>query len=399
MSAGMKRKAGLFHWGAIFGLVLLVCAGSAWAYKSAFVGELPEIKDVYLKLFSSFIEQASADQVRLVIEDRFSQDEKIALGDFFGKDGMNVVRARCTPEKLALLDALDKALSGQSTSVKFKDALPGILADSLDVLTVEQVETMYSSLDEKEMGTLPMYMDIDGLSEMFKRIPPEKAEVIMNYTPDWLFLELGKMSLARFNTYESIVYKQERVDGNLQDVETIILKFRHRPWALYMKWIDGPFKGRELLFNEQISNTHVRVRESGFLGLIAVDIPLTSSLARRGSNHVPTEIGIFYLMDMIEKDYRKAAPLGDIKRKNLGIQEVDGHKVFVMDSLLPRDKSKGYYCFRMRHYIDYKRSLEIKAVMYNWDNELAESYTYTKIKINPGYTDQDFQPDNPEYDL
>ncbi len=399
MFAGLKRKAGFFQRGVILGVVLFVFAGSAWAYKSEFVGELPGIKDVYIKLFSGFIEQASVDQIRLYINEKLSSDEKIALRDFMGEDGMDMVRGRCTPEKRTLLDPLDKALSGQSISLKFKDAFPDILADSIDVLNVEQLKTVYEAVDEKEMGTMSMYMDINGLSKMFRRIPPEKAEVIMNNTPDWLFLELGKMSLARFNTYESIVYKQERVDGNLQDVETIILKFRDKPWALYMKWIDGPFKGRELLFNEQISTTHLRVRESGILGLIATNIPLTSSLARRGSNHVPTEIGIFYLMKMIENDYRKGRAAGEVKRKNLGIQKVDGHDVFVMESLLPQDESKGYYCYRMLHYIDYKRSLEIKAVMYNWDNELAESYTYTKIKMDPGYTDLDFQPDNPEYDL
>ena len=45
------------------------------------------------------------------------------------------------------------------------------------------------------------------------------------------------------------------------------------------------------------------------------------------------------------------------------------------------------------------RSLEIKAVMYNWDNQLQESYTYTQIAINPGLKDIDFDPDNPEYRL
>jgi len=84
---------------------------------------------------------------------------------------------------------------------------------------------------------------------------------------------------------------------------------------------------------------------------------------------------------------------------NHGIQEVDNHKVYVMENILPKDPKKGYYCYRIIHYIDYMRSLEIKAVMYNWDNQLQESYTYTQIAINPGLKDIDFDPENPEYRL
>jgi len=78
---------------------------------------------------------------------------------------------------------------------------------------------------------------------------------------------------------------------------------------------------------------------------------------------------------------------------------VDGRKVFKTESILPQDPVKGYYCYRMEHYIDFIRSLEIKAVIYRWDNQLYESYTYTQIKINSGLTDRDFDPENPDYDL
>lgn len=102
---------------------------------------------------------------------------------------------------------------------------------------------------------------------------------------------------------------------------------------------------------------------------------------------------------MIEFDYRKAEQRGEIERKNYGIEDLDGHKVYKMESILPKDKSKGYYCHRMVHYIDYLRSLEIKAEMYTWDDQFYESYYYTRIKVNSGLTDRDFDPENPDYDL
>jgi hypothetical protein len=402
----MNMMKGLGTGTGIAGLVLIIAfsgsEGLAQEFTSEFVGQLPGIRDVFTNLFAGFVLQSTEDQLKALIEEKTTEDEKIAIRNFLGDEGIAKLRsmaAAAAPEKESLLDPLDKALAGKTTDLEFKDAFARIDAKTINLMSVSQLEELYSSLDEKEMGTISFYLGLEGLACLWNNIPAEKAEVILSHTPDWLLLEMGKKKLATMNTYESVMYKQERLGEDLQGVETIILKFRQKPWALYMKWIDGPWESREILFNEQRSTTHVRVRESGILGLIAVDIPLTSSLARRGSNHVPTEIGIFYLLGMIEKDYSKAAPLGDITRKNLGIQEVHGRKVFVMDSILPRDETRGYYCYRMRHYIDYQRSLLIKAEIFNWNDELAESYTYTKIEMNPPYTDFDFDPENPEYDL
>jgi len=215
-----------------------------------------------------------------------------------------------------------------------------------------------------------------------------------------VFIDTGKRKYKLISDYTSIMYKQERLGNKLQDVEKILVKFREKPKGIYMKWLDGPWKGRELVYSDKALGVgKVRVRESGILGIIPVTLPVDSEIAKRGSNHMVTEIGLKNLLDMIEFDYRKAAPKGELTRKNHGIVDVDGHKVFKQESILSKDKSKGYYCYRMIHYIDYLRSLEIQAEVFNWDNELQESYLYTQIKLNAGLTDRDFDPSNPDYDL
>ena len=49
--------------------------------------------------------------------------------------------------------------------------------------------------------------------------------------------------------------------------------------------------------------------------------------------------------------------------------------------------------------MDYANSIEPRVDVYNWDNQLQESFTYTKLKLNPGLTEKDFTPSNPEYRL
>ncbi len=196
------------------------------------------------------------------------------------------------------------------------------------------------------------------------------------------------------------MYKNERIDGKMQGEEKVLLKFRDKPKGIYMKWLAGPWKGREVLYSEKFLGAgKVRVRESGILGVIPVTLPIHHQIAKRGTNHLVTEVGLKNLIDMIEFNYRKAIAKGELERVNHGIDEVDGHKVFKMQSILPKDESKGYYCYRIMHYIDFIRSLEIMADIYNWDDELQEKYLYTQIKLNPGLTDRDFDPDNPDYDL
>jgi len=59
----------------------------------------------------------------------------------------------------------------------------------------------------------------------------------------------------------------------------------------------------------------------------------------------------------------------------------------------------GYYCGRLRHYIDYTRSIEIKAEVFDWNNQLMEKYIYLDIKLNTNLKDIDFDPKNPDYNL
>jgi Protein of unknown function (DUF1571) len=143
----------------------------------------------------------------------------------------------------------------------------------------------------------------------------------------------------------------------------------------------------------------VRVKEKGILGIIPVTLPADHPIAKRGTNHQVTELGLKYLLQLIEENYRKGIKVNEVGRIDHGIVDLDGHKVFKTETILPKDESKGYYCYRMYHYIDYMRSLEIKAEVYNWDNEIAEIYYYDQIKINPGLTDRDFDPENSDYGL
>src|SRR5260221_10550891 len=77
-------------------------------------------------------------------------------------------------------------------------------------------------------------------------------------------LELGQQRLEHFPDYTATFIKQERVDGaDLQELQTIQLKIRHKPFGVYMKWLEGGDVGRELLFAEGQYDDKLQVRLGG----------------------------------------------------------------------------------------------------------------------------------------
>ena len=133
--------------------------------------------------------------------------------------------------------------------------------------------------------------------------------------------------------------------------------------------------------------------------MLPVTLRVDSRLSGRGTRHKVTETGLSHLIQMIEKDHIKAVAEGDYKRVDHGFVELSGQSVYKMESILSDDPSDGYYCYRVVHYIDFIRALDLRVEIYGWDNQLMESFQYDELKVNQGLTDWDFDPRNPAYRL
>ena len=359
---------------------------------------IPPFKGVFVKLFKVNADLMSMDQHKANAA-QLTEAERAAIRNYLGDEGQKQVKEGLPKEKQDFLDK-QYAAKASVTPADFKAIYPHLLAVSDTNLTPEQLQKTLEALTPEEIASQSFFMGEEGRRRLFSEMPIAATEAILNHTEDWILIETGKKMHNLIKDYTCILYKQERLGKKLQGVEKILLKYREKPKSMYMKWLDGPWTGRELVYNEALLGAgRVRVRESGFLGLIPVTLPSDSEIAKRGSNHPCTEIGMKYLLFMIENDYRKGIAKGELVRKNYGMVEVDGRQVFKEESILPKDSSKGYYCYRMMHYIDFMRSLEIKAEIYRWDDQLYESYLYTQIKLNTGLTDRDFDPKNPDYRL
>ncbi len=68
--------------------------------------------------------------------------------------------------------------------------------------------------------------------------------------PDPDVLLAGAQSkLDKLKTYQVRISRRERVGGQLQPEEEILLSIRRDPKAVRLEWTDGPSKGREVIYS------------------------------------------------------------------------------------------------------------------------------------------------------
>jgi len=381
------------NWGVA--ILLFLVSLSAGSITSWVQGDLGDARKVVTSVISKYLAQSTGPEVKASLK-ALGPEKKSALVNFMGAEGKGFLLSQCAPEVCAVIKPLKPA--GRISEDDFRKIYPDILSSILGRMPADKYGKFILSTGN-EIAAEALFMGWQGQNKYFAGLDPSRHEIILKTTPTWMFLEMGLRRYAEIKDYTCILYKQERLGRKLQDVETILVKYRDKPKSIYMKWLAGPWKGRELLYNEALSKTDVRVRESGFLGVIPIWIDYHNPIAQRGTNHPAIEIGLKFLLELNLDQYKKATPKNELGRADHGIREFEGRKVYVMENILPREKNKGYYCYRVVHYMDYLNAIEPKVEVFNWDNKLYESYLYTKLKLNTGLTEKDFDPENPEYRL
>ena len=360
--------------------------------------EVPPFRKVFPKLFRLGLELMTAEQVQQAIAS-LPEKQRNALGDFLGEEGLKKVSEGIDEGKREIVLA-SCAARGTTKLDDMVHAYPDIMVRLHNGLSPDRVKRFVDSLSPEEMASQSFFYGNEGRVRVFSGLREDALRAVLDGTADWAFLETGRRALAALPSYACTLVKQERLDKKLQKPETIALKYRESPKAIYMKWVAGPFKGRELVYNVALMGKRkLRVREGGVLGIVPVTIRLDAPVAKRGTNHVVTDVGFSHLLRLIEADYVKAAPHGDLERVNHGFEMLDGRRTYKMESIMPRDPGRGYYCHRVVHWTDYLRGVEIRSDIYNFDNELYESYYYKDVNTTPGFTDEDFDPKNKKYRL
>jgi len=211
---------------------------------------------------------------------------------------------------------------------------------------------------------------------------------------DWL--RQAEVLLDRTESYTAVFHKQERVKGLLKTKETVYLKFK-KPFKVYMKWIEGPGKGREVLYVNGWNENRIRLRDPGFLGVVIMNLNPQGAISMKGSRHPITEVGLEHLVKMFGENLRRGLRSGELEYRISKEGTVFGRRIQSVELIFPRDPRNGYYCHRSILNLDIEKRVPIRVQVFDWEENLIEDYGYEDLTLDAGLTDSDFDPRNPKY--
>ena len=212
--------------------------------------------------------------------------------------------------------------------------------------------------------------------------------------------------------YRAVFIKQECVGGRLANEERSLVKFRQGrvdgekkiPQSVYMRFLEPKSaSGREVIYIEGQNDGRLVAHEGGLLNVIRANLVPTSRLAMRGNRHPITEFGIEQLiLRLIEKGTRDLE-FGDCQVEVDRNITINGHSGTEIRIVHPQ-RSDQFDFHVARIIIDDELNLPVGYEGYLWPEKgstepvLNERYFYTDLRLNVGLTDNDFDPDNPDYD-
>jgi Protein of unknown function (DUF1571) len=214
--------------------------------------------------------------------------------------------------------------------------------------------------------------------------------------------------------YQCTLVKRERIGNELHDYEYMDASIRNRkvengrittPLSVYIKFRKpDSVAGREVLWVEGQNNNKLLAHEGGRIGAFtpAVWLAPEGAVAMRGNRYPLSEVGIENLVKkLIEKGER------DRNRDECEVQffkdaKINGRPCTLLEVKHP--VARDYFDFHIAQiYIDTEYNVPIRYAAYTWPEAgsdkpvLLEEYTYLKLKLNVGLTDNDFSERNKNY--
>lgn len=203
---------------------------------------------------------------------------------------------------------------------------------------------------------------------------------------------------ARIHDYTARLVKRERIKDKLRDPEDILLKFRE-PGKIYMRWMGSEVPGRQILFVKGRDQDRALIHEPGFpSSLITILTAPDSALVLQESRHPITDVGLGRLIELLAAHARRATARGELASREISAAGPSGPAQAErrLELLTPKTAT-GYLAHRAVVTIHLASRLPVAVELFGANDELLASYTYKELVVNPGLSDRDFDPTNPQY--
>jgi hypothetical protein len=209
-------------------------------------------------------------------------------------------------------------------------------------------------------------------------------------------LEKMESSYAGINDYQAIFHKLERVKGKLLPEETLLLKFQ-KPLKIYLSWIGGRSKGAEALYVQGEYDNQLVAHCSGVLGICTVCLNPGDPTCMKESRHPITEAGFGFIIKELKRNVDIALQHGEFQIVRIAEEDFEGRPATAIEARFIPHGGRKYYASRFVMYIDKEFWLPVRNVFYDENNTLFEKYSFNDVRLNVGFTPEDFSRYSEKY--
>lgn len=214
----------------------------------------------------------------------------------------------------------------------------------------------------------------------------------------------SRKSLEPVQDYEATFSKREIVGKKLLK-STLSLKVREQPFSVYLKFLDTGNAGREVLYSAGRNDGKLLVHEDGVSRLLGTFKFKPDDKTVMAENRYPiTLVGMRNLVDKVIQQWEFEAQYGEIEVQHRPASKLDGRECDVLESTHPQPRNQFKYHLT-RLWIDSDTKFPVRVEQYSFPTkageppQIVEEYTYTKIRVNLGLAEQDFDPKNSKYNF
>ena len=202
--------------------------------------------------------------------------------------------------------------------------------------------------------------------------------------------------------YSCTLIKRERLDDELGERQHIFMKVRQQPFSVYMHFLQ-PHKDREVLYVAGMNDGDLIALDGGWKRKIMAPVSLDPEgmLAMSGQKYPITRVGMRNLCEeylkTLEEDIQYSECEVDINPNS----RIGGRSATLIQVMHPTPR-KAFRSHISRIFLDNELRVPVHFDAFLWPAEangtppLEESYTYTNLKINQGFTSKDFDKENPD---
>jgi hypothetical protein len=213
--------------------------------------------------------------------------------------------------------------------------------------------------------------------------------------------------LASEPGYTARFRKQERIGDRLNPEQTIAMKVRHEPFAVYLRFLT-PYEGKEVIFAEGRFDNHLIGHETGIARHLLPRLKLdpNSRFALADNRHPITSAGLLNLTRKLI--YYREMDLKDDDAVTVLDWDVDETGTRRPRSIHLHSNPHADRPFAKAVVLyDLDRMIPISFSGYDWPGDdasdtellLGERYEYDNFEPTASLSENDFDPANPNYEF